>query len=115
MLAIKYILASKTSLPTIFFDEIDTGISGEIAIKVGKIMEEMSDNHQVFTISHLPQIAALGKQHYYVYKDHSGEATVSKIRTLTEKERVLEIAQMIGGTQPSEGAMISARDLIYSR
>ncbi|NME71571.1 DNA repair protein RecN [Flammeovirga aprica] len=115
MLAIKYILASKTSLPTIFFDEIDTGISGEIAIKVGKIMEEMSDNHQVFTISHLPQIAALGEQHYYVYKDHSGESTVSKIRTLTEKERVMEIAQMIGGAQPSEGAMISARDLIYSR
>ncbi|NLR90736.1 DNA repair protein RecN [Flammeovirga agarivorans] len=112
MLAIKYILASKTSLPTIIFDEIDTGISGEIAIKVGAIMEEMGKNHQVFTISHLPQIAALGSKHYYVYKDHEGSSTVSKIRTLNQEGRVQEIAQMIGGSQPSEGAIQSAKELI---
>ncbi|OHX66079.1 DNA repair protein RecN [Flammeovirga pacifica] len=112
MLAIKYILASKTSLPTIIFDEIDTGISGEIAIKVGSIMEEMGKSHQVFTISHLPQIAALGSKHYYVYKDHGGDSTVSKIRTLDQNGRIQEIAQMIGGAQPSEGAIQSAKDLI---
>ncbi|MBB6459588.1 DNA repair protein RecN [Flammeovirga kamogawensis] len=112
MLAIKYILASKTALPTIIFDEIDTGISGEIAIKVGHIMEEMGNNHQVFTISHLPQIAALGSKHYYVYKDHEGTSTVSKIKTLDHSERVTEIAQMIGGSNPSEGAYQSAKELI---
>ncbi|ANQ49139.1 DNA repair protein RecN [Flammeovirga sp. MY04] len=112
MLAIKYILASKTSLPTIIFDEIDTGISGEIAIKVGNIMEEMGKSHQVFTISHLPQIAALGSKHYYVFKDHEGDATVSKIKTLDQEGRINEIAQMIGGAQPSEGAIQSAKDLI---
>lgn len=112
MLAVKYILASKTALPTIVFDEIDTGISGEVAMKVGNIMTEMARHHQVIVISHLPQIAALGKQHYYVFKDHSEEKTVSRIKLLTTEERVQEIAQMIGGSAPSESAFQSARELM---
>jgi DNA repair protein RecN (Recombination protein N) len=112
MLCIKYIIADKTALPTIIFDEIDTGISGEVAIKVGKMMRQMSASHQVVSISHLPQIAAQGKAHYYVYKDNSSEKTISKMKLLTEEERVKEIAQMIGGSKPSETAIQSAKEML---
>ncbi len=112
MLCIKYIIADKTALPTIIFDEIDTGISGEVAIKVGKMMKQMSSSHQVISISHLPQIAAQGKAHYYVYKDNSSEKTISKMKLLSEEERVKEIAQMIGGSKPSETAIQSAKEML---
>lgn len=112
MLCIKYMLASKTSMPTIVFDEIDTGISGEIAIKVGRMMKQMSQNHQVISISHLPQIAAQGEAHYFVYKDNSRDKTTSKIKKLSEEERVLEIAQMIGGEKPSATAITNAKELL---
>lgn len=112
MLCIKYILADKTALPTIIFDEIDTGISGEVAIKVGKMMQQMAQNHQVISISHLPQIAAKGGAHYYVYKDNSSEKTISKMKLLTKEERVMEIAQMIGGENPSETAVKSAKEML---
>ncbi|UZR94440.1 DNA repair protein RecN [Chondrinema litorale] len=112
MLSIKYILAGKTQLPTIIFDEIDTGISGEISIKVGIMMQEMSENHQVIAISHLPQIAAKGDAHYFVYKDNNAVKSVSKLRKLTEDERIKEIAAMIGGANPSETAFQSARELM---
>jgi DNA repair protein RecN (Recombination protein N) len=113
MLAIKYILADKRSLPTIIFDEIDTGISGEIAIKVGSMMRTMSRNHQIIAITHLHQIAGKGDVHYFVYKDNSAERTISRIRTLSEEERVLEIAKMIGGEKPSASAMKNARELLH--
>lgn len=112
MLVIKYILADKRSLPTILFDEIDTGISGEVAIKVGNMMKDMSKNIQVIAISHLHQIAGKGTAHYFVYKDHSAERTISRIKRLSQEERVLEIAKMIGGDHPSEGAFISAREML---
>jgi DNA repair protein RecN (Recombination protein N) len=112
MLCIKYILAGKTALPTIIFDEIDTGISGEIAIKVSNMLRDMSERHQVFVISHLPQTAANGSRHYYVYKDDSSERSVSRIRLLDEQEREMEIAQMIGGASPSSTAIESARELL---
>ncbi len=112
MLCLKYILAGKTALPTIIFDEIDTGISGEIAIKVGKMLREMSKKHQLFVISHLPQTAANGEQHYYVYKDDTADRVISCIRELSYEERVGEIAQMIGGAKPSETAYQSARELL---
>jgi DNA repair protein RecN (Recombination protein N) len=112
MLCIKYIIADKTALPTIIFDEIDTGISGEVAIKVGKMMKQMAASHQVISISHLPQIAAQGKAHYYVYKDNSSDKTISKMKLLSEEERVKEIAQMIGGSKPSETAIQSAKELL---
>lgn len=113
MLCVKYLLADKTSLPTIIFDEIDTGISGEVAIKVGRMIKRMAQaKHQVLAISHLHQIAAKGNVHYFVYKDNSSEKTVSKIKKLTEAERINEIAKMIGGENPSESAIKNARELL---
>ncbi|GAL86964.1 DNA repair protein RecN [Sporocytophaga myxococcoides] len=112
MLCIKYMLADKSSLPTIVFDEIDTGISGEVAFKVGKMMKQMSKNHQVLAITHLPQIAAQGSAHYFVYKDHSSKRSVSRIKELTKEDRVKEIAQMIGGEKPSETAIKNAKELL---
>jgi DNA repair protein RecN (Recombination protein N) len=112
MLAIKYILANKRALPTIIFDEIDTGISGEVSIKVGNMMREMSRGHQIIAITHLHQIAAQGSAHYFVYKDNSSARTVSRIRKLTNEERVMEIAQMIGGQNPSKAIVDNAREIL---
>lgn len=112
MLCIKFILAGKTLLPTIIFDEIDTGISGEIAIRVGRMMQKMSAKHQLVAITHLPQIAARAKAHYYVYKDHSQDRTVSNMRLLSPDEQVQEIASMISGAVPTEASLSNARELI---
>ncbi|GAB3288361.1 DNA repair protein RecN [Hymenobacter tenuis] len=112
MLCIKYMLADKTALPTIVFDEIDTGISGEIAVKVGRMMQQMAKKHQLITISHLPQMAAAGDTHYFVYKEDRADRTVSRIRMLNLEERIQEIAQMISGAKPSQHAYQSARELL---
>jgi len=112
MFCVKYILADKISLPTIIFDEIDTGVSGEVALKLGSMMKTMAQNHQVIAISHLPQIAAKGDSHYFVYKDNTSDKSISKIRQLNESSRVEEIAKMIGGEKPSDVAFESARELI---
>lgn len=112
MLAVKYILANKRALPTIIFDEIDTGISGEVSIKVGNMMREMSRSHQIIAITHLHQIAAQGTAHYFVYKDNSSAKTVSRIKKLTNQERVMEIAQMIGGQNPSKAVVENAQEIL---
>lgn len=112
MFAIKYIMAEKTAMPTLILDEIDNGVSGEIAIQLGKMMVNMSKRHQVLTISHLPQIAAKGQSHYFVFKDNSESKTVSSIRQLNEQERVEEIAKMIGGSKPSKVALENAQELL---
>ncbi|CAG5072845.1 DNA repair protein RecN [Dyadobacter sp. CECT 9623] len=112
MMVIKYILADKRMLPTIIFDEIDTGVSGEIAKQMGKMMQNMAKNHQIIAITHLHQIASSGNAHYFVYKDHSADKTVSKIKKLTIDERVQEVAQMIGGHNPSKAVLLNARELI---
>ncbi|WP_205502888.1 DNA repair protein RecN [Rufibacter psychrotolerans] len=112
MLCVKYLLADKTALPTIIFDEIDTGISGEIAVKVGKMMQQMSQKHQLICISHLPQMAAQGDTHYFVFKEDRADRTISRIRQLSHEERVVEIAQMIAGANPSENAFQSAKELL---
>jgi len=112
MFCIKYLIAGKTALPTVVFDEIDTGISGEVALKMVNMMEKMSKNHQVITISHLPQFAAKGETHFYVYKDNSAEKTTSRVRQLAGDERVVEIAKMIGGNNPSEVAYQNAQELM---
>jgi DNA repair protein RecN (Recombination protein N) len=112
MLCIKYVMAERIHLPTIVFDEIDTGISGEVAIKVGRLIKKMAEGHQVITITHLPQMACQGNSHCYVYKDHQGTRTASRIRQLTEKERVEEIAKMIGGEKPSATALQNAKELL---
>lgn len=112
MLAVKSILAKYSSLPTIIFDEIDTGVSGEIALKMGEIMNEMSQNMQVFAITHLPQIAAKGNQHYKVFKYNVGETTVSELKLLSNDERIVEIAEMLSGKNISDSAMIHAKSLL---
>ncbi|TXK52079.1 DNA repair protein RecN [Pontibacter qinzhouensis] len=112
MLSIKYMLADKTALPTIVFDEIDTGISGEVAVKVGKMMQQMAQKHQIIAISHLPQIAAQGDYHYFVYKHDREDRTVSRIKKLSDEERVNEIAHMIAGANPSSNAYQSAKELL---
>ncbi|SET74656.1 DNA repair protein RecN [Hymenobacter actinosclerus] len=115
MLCIKYMLADKTALPTIVFDEIDTGISGEIALKVGRMMQQMAKKHQLIAISHLPQMAAAGDAHYFVYKEDRADRTVSRIRQLNQEERIHEIAQMISGANPTLHATQSARELLALR
>lgn len=112
MFCIKYVLADKTALPTIIFDEIDTGISGEVAKKMAAMMKQMADNHQVISISHLPQFAAQGDAHYFVYKDNTQAKTVSKMKLLDNEERIMEIAKMIDGENPSAAALASAKGLI---
>ncbi|GAB3197851.1 DNA repair protein RecN (Recombination protein N) [Pontibacter aydingkolensis] len=112
MLSVKYMLADKTALPTIVFDEIDTGISGEVAVKVGKMMQQMAQKHQIIAISHLPQIAAQGNAHYFVYKHDTEDRTISRIKKLNKEERVNEIAHMIAGANPSASAFKSAKELL---
>ena len=112
MLAVKSILAQYQKLPTIIFDEIDTGVSGEIAHKMGDIMKDMSKAMQVFAITHLPQIAAKGNSHFKVSKSIVGEQTLSELRLLSKEERIVEIAQMLSGKDISDSALNHAKALL---
>ncbi len=112
MLSVKSLLARYRKLPTIIFDEIDTGVSGEIANKVGEIMQQMSTAMQVITITHLPQIAAKGSTHFKVYKEEMAGETHTMIKELSTEDRVLEIAEMLGGKNDSGSALIHARNLL---
>jgi len=112
MLATKAILAQYSNLPTIIFDEIDTGVSGEIANKMGNIMKEMSAKMQVFSITHLPQIAAKGDVHYKVFKSIQGERTISELKLLSSEERIVEIAEMLSGKDISDSALNHAKALL---
>jgi len=112
MLAIKSLVAKSSSLPTIIFDEIDTGISGEVALRVGEIMEQLAEHMQVISITHLPQIASQGTAHFKVYKEDLGEKTKSNIVLLKKEERVLEIAQMLSGANPEATAIKHAEEML---
>lgn len=112
MLAVKAILSQFSKLPTIIFDEIDTGVSGEIANKMGEIMREISKTMQVFAITHLPQIAAKGSSHYKVFKTVMGESTISELKLLTTDERITEIAEMLSGKDISDSALNHAKALL---
>ncbi len=112
MLAVKAILAQYSKLPTLIFDEIDTGVSGEIAIRMGEIMKEMSQQMQIFAITHLPQIAAKGNAHFKVFKSTVGEDTQSELVLLNEEDRIVEIAQMLSGTVVSDSALNHAKALL---
>ncbi|MEO0036860.1 MAG: hypothetical protein RIQ59_71 [Bacteroidota bacterium] len=112
MLAVKSILSEYSKLPTIIFDEIDTGVSGEIAHKMGDILKHMSENMQVFAITHLPQIAGKGKEHIKVYKAIKDNQTLSELKLLTKDERVMEIAQMLSGSNVTETALNHAKELL---
>jgi DNA repair protein RecN (Recombination protein N) len=114
MFATKYVMAEKKSLPTLILDEIDTGVSGEVAIRLGNRMKEMSQRHQVIAISHLPQIAAKADAHYFVFKDNSSAKTESQIRRLESNDRIIEIAKMIGGAKPSEVNIENAKELMQN-
>lgn len=114
LFAIKYLMADKMALPTLIFDEIDTGISGEVALQMVRMMKDISQNHQVICITHLPQVAAKGESHYFVYKDNSSDKTISKIKLLQPEERVQELAKMIAGANPSASALASAKELLQN-
>ncbi len=112
MFCVKYVLADKSALPTLMLDEIDTGVSGEIAIQLGVMMQKMAKRHQLIAITHLPQIAAKGDSHFLVFKDTASKKASTEIRGLNEDERVEEIAKMIGGAKPSTLAKENARELL---
>ena len=113
MLSLKAMISGAVKLPTIIFDEIDTGVSGKIAEKMANIMEEMGNHErQVLSITHLPQIAAKGMHHYKVMKEETEEGTISHMKELTPEERVQEIAQMLSGSDISEAALANARELL---
>ncbi|NQU86719.1 MAG: DNA repair protein RecN [Mariniphaga sp.] len=112
MLAIKSLITNTKSLPTIIFDEIDSGVSGEIALKMGNILKEFSKSAQVINITHLPQIAAKGDFHYKVYKFDNKNGTFTSIKKLNQNERIEELAKMVSGDKPTENAFQTARDLM---
>ena len=112
MLAIKSMLTSRSLLPTIIFDEIDTGVSGDISVAVGRMMARMADSMQVIAITHLPQIAARGTQHLKVYKETDTDRTVSRIKELTSDERVTEVATMLSSDPPTAAALQTAKELM---
>lgn len=112
MLAVKAVLAQYSKLPTLIFDEIDSGVSGEIANSMGEIMKDMSQNMQIFAITHLPQIASKGSAHFKVSKSTIGEDTLSELKLLSKDERIVEIAQMLSGTVVSDSALNHAKALL---
>lgn len=112
MLSIKSIMAKCMNLPTVIFDEVDTGVSGEIADKMGSMMRSMGKEMQVLAITHLPQVAAKGNTHFKVYKTDSEERTVSHVRMLDKEERVRELAGMLSGSSVNEAALLNARTLL---
>ncbi|MBQ8019323.1 MAG: DNA repair protein RecN, partial [Paludibacteraceae bacterium] len=112
MLSLKSLLSEVKKMPTIILDEVDTGISGEVAARMGEVMSAMGKRMQVVAITHLPQIASKGETHYKVYKEEDGDKVVSHIVKLSPDERVTEIAQMLSGHNPSEAAIQNAKDLL---
>lgn len=112
MLCIKAMIAGFAALPAIIFDEIDTGVSGEIADKMADIMQDLGQKMQVITITHLPQIAAKGRAHYFVYKEDTAERTLTRIRRLTTEERVNEVARMLSGASLTDAAVANAKALL---
>lgn len=112
MLSLKSLLTRSRNLPTIIFDEIDSGVSGEVADKVGRILEGMGRYMQVINITHLPQVAARGRRHFHVYKEDSGDSTITRIRLLSSSERVLEVARLLSGSEVTETSIKNARELI---
>ncbi|WP_160069013.1 DNA repair protein RecN [Sphingobacterium bovisgrunnientis] len=112
MLAIKSLVAQNSALPTIIFDEIDTGISGEVALRVGEVMHDLANNMQVLAITHLPQIASKGTSHFKVYKEDKNDKTRSNIVLMNADERIVEVAQMLSGANPGEAALAHAKNLL---
>ncbi|MFY8019805.1 MAG: DNA repair protein RecN, partial [Bacteroidia bacterium] len=112
MLCLKSLISDKVELPSIVFDEIDTGISGEAALRVAKVMKAHASKHQVIAITHLPQIASKADNHFYVYKHHLEDQTLTQIRTLNEEERIQEIARMLSGENPGQAVLTAAKEMM---
>ena len=112
MLAFQSLIASSMTLPTLIFDEIDTGVSGEVALKVGDLLQKMSQHHQIISISHLPQIAAKADEHFYVFKEQTDNNTQTFLKKLNNNERLNEIATMLSGKNPGEAAVRNAKELM---
>jgi DNA repair protein RecN (Recombination protein N) len=112
MLCIKSLVAQSMDMPTLLFDEIDSGISGEAARQVGMILKELSQKRQVICITHQPQIAAKGDTHFYVYKEAEGNSVNTKIRLLDAESRIVVIAKMLSGEKPTAAALENARELV---
>ena len=114
MLSLKSLLTRNINLPTIIFDEIDSGVSGEVADKVGRILAGMGKYMQVINITHLPQVAARGYRHYHVYKDDTGDSTITRVKRLSDDERILEVARLLSGSEITDSSLNNARELIRS-
>ncbi len=114
MLSLKSMMSKNRNLPTIIFDEIDAGVSGEVADKVGQILSGMGKYMQVVNITHLPQVASRGDRHYHVYKEDTRDSTITRIRLLSEEERILEVARLLSGSEITETAIRNARELIMA-
>ncbi len=112
MLSLKSLLTKNNNLPTIIFDEIDSGVSGEVADKVGQILSAMGKYMQVINITHLPQVASRGTRHYHVYKDDTDNSTFTRVKLLSPEERILEVARLLSGSEVTETAMKNARELL---
>jgi DNA repair protein RecN (Recombination protein N) len=112
MLSLKSLLTRNNNLPTIIFDEIDAGVSGEVADKVGQILADMGKYMQVINITHLPQVAARGSEHYHVYKDDTGHSTITRVKLLSLNERILEVAKLLSGSEVTDTALKNARELL---
>ena len=114
MLCLKSLLSKNNNLPTIIFDEIDSGVSGEVADKVGQILSGMGKYMQVVNITHLPQVASRGSRHFHVYKDDTGESTITRVKLLSMDERILEVARLLSGREVTETSIENARELLRS-
>ena len=114
MLSLKSLLTKNNNLPTIIFDEIDSGVSGEVADKVGQILAGMGTYMQVVNITHLPQVASRGTKHYHVYKDETGDSTITRVKLLSMDERILEVARLLSGSEVTEAAIKNAKELLQS-
>jgi DNA repair protein RecN (Recombination protein N) len=112
MLCIKALVSDRQGMPTLIFDEIDSGVSGEIAEKVGGIMKRLSGERQVMSITHLPQVASMGDEHFSVYKEDTSDASYTRIRKLNNEERIVEIARMLSGELLTDAALSNARVLL---
>ncbi len=114
MLSLKSLLTMKINLPTIIFDEIDAGVSGEVADKVGQILAGMGKYIQVVNITHLPQVASRGDKHYHVYKDDEGDSTITRIKLLSPEQRIMEVARLLSGSEITDTAIKNAKELLKS-
>ena len=115
MLAMKNVLSEKDHIPTMIFDEVDTGVSGRAAQKVAEKLHSVSQGKQVLVVTHLPQIAAKGKDHYFVYKEDTDERTVTRIRKMNKEERVKEIARMLSGASLTNASIANAKELLKAK